>query len=538
MANTVIQLKYSSVTNTPPSLNVGEPAYSFSSNTLFIGDSSNNAIAIGGKYYVDQQALIYTHANAAYDQANTTTTFGVASFNHANAAYDQANTATTNAATADSKAVTAGSYANSAFVHSNSAFTHANSGYDQANTATTNAATADAKAVSAGSYANSAYDQANTATTNAATADSKAVTAGSYANSAFVHANSAYARANSSLNANTGGTIDGNLVITGNLSVTGNTTTYNVDTYTVNDPIILLANNSFSDVLDIGFTAHYSSNSVDQLHTGLVRHAATDKYYLFEGYEPHLLDDNILDVNDASLVISTLRANIEADSLLVNGANVKSYIDSSFAAANTADAKATSAGSYANSAYNQANTATTNAATADDKAVTAGSYANSAFLAANTAQTHAQAAFNQANTATTDAATADSKAVSAGSYANSAFVHANSAFDKANTDATNVSITAGDFGSASIVPTFHVTANGRIDSVGNVTIALAASQITSGELSVARGGTGAGTHTLNGVLLGQGTSALTTASSSTEGHVLTINGSGVPTFQHLSGGTF
>jgi hypothetical protein len=57
-------------------------------------------------------------------------------------------------------------------------------------------------------------------------------------------------------------------------------------------------------------------------------------------------------------------------------------------------------------------------------------------------------------------------------------------------------------------------------------------------LSVARGGTGAGTHTLNGVLLGQGTSALTTASSSTEGHVLTINGSGVPTFQHLSGGTF
>jgi hypothetical protein len=53
-----------------------------------------------------------------------------------------------------------------------------------------------------------------------------------------------------------------------------------------------------------------------------------------------------------------------------------------------------------------------------------------------------------------------------------------------------------------------------------------------------RGGTGAGTFTNNGVLLGQGTSAFTTATSSTEGHVLTINNSGVPTFAHLQGGTF
>mgnify|MGYP003335914285 FL=1 len=81
-------------------------------------------------------------------------------------------------------------------------------------------------------------------------------------------------------------------------------------------------------------------------------------------------------------------------------------------------------------------------------------------------------------------------------------------------------------------------ANGRISSANATSIAIAASQITSGTLGVARGGTGATTFTNNGVLLGQGTSALTTASSSTEGHVLTINASGVPTFAHLSGGTF
>ena len=49
------------------------------------------------------------------------------------------------------------------------------------------------------------------------------------------------------------------------------------------------------------------------------------------------------------------------------------------------------AGGYANSAYSQANTATTDAATA-------GCYANSAYSTANTALIHAQAAFNAANT--------------------------------------------------------------------------------------------------------------------------------------------
>jgi hypothetical protein len=44
----------------------------------------------------------------------------------------------------------------------------------------------------------------------------------------------------------------------------------------------------------------------------------------------------------------------------------------------------TTVGLYANAAYTQANTATTNAATADQKAVGAGSYANSAYTLANT----------------------------------------------------------------------------------------------------------------------------------------------------------
>jgi len=57
------------------------------------------------------------------------------------------------------------------------------------------------------------------------------------------------------------------------------------------------------------------------------------------------------------------------------------------------------------------------------------------------------------------------------------------------------------------------------------------------DLSVAQGGTGAGTFTANGVLYGNGTSALGVTATGTSGQVLTSNGSGsAPTFQDVGGG--
>lgn len=487
MANTTIQLKFSNVTATPPSLNVAEPAYSYASNTFFIGSpSGTGAIAIGGKFYLDQQQDIYNlsnaafiHANAAFASANNSTKANAA-FDHANAAFN---------------------YANSTFVYATAAFNHANSGFNAANTA-------DLKAVTSGTYANSAYAHANGAF-NHANAGFNA------ANTAQVKADAAFLRANNSLDANNGGTITGTVIvvgdldITGNVVISGNTKTIDVETLNITDPLIYLAANNYSsDLVDIGFVGNYFDGAVSR-HAGLVRHAADGNFYLFTNYDEEPVN-NIIDINDASFRKGTLYANLNATTVTVGGVDIKTYVDNAFNAANTADSKAVSAGNYANGAFAAANTA-------QAYALSAGSYANSAFSAANVA---------------------DSKAVSAGSYANSAFNHANAAYNTANTDVTNVSIAAGSFGSASIVPTFSVTANGRINSISNVTIAIAASQIASGEVSVTRGGTGVASLTLNGVVLGQGTSAVTTASSSTEGHVLTINNSGVPTFAHLSGGTF
>lgn len=57
----------------------------------------------------------------------------------------------------------------------------------------------------------------------------------------------------------------------------------------------------------------------------------------------------------------------------------------------------------------------------------------------------------------------------------------------------------------------------------------------TGTLSVANGGTGAGTFAPNGVLYGNGTGALQVTSAGTTGQILLANGSGVPTFTTVSG---
>jgi len=58
------------------------------------------------------------------------------------------------------------------------------------------------------------------------------------------------------------------------------------------------------------------------------------------------------------------------------------------------------------------------------------------------------------------------------------------------------------------------------------------------DLAVADGGTGASSFTDNGVIYGNGASALSVTAQGAEGHVLQADASGVPTFGSLDGGTF
>jgi hypothetical protein len=497
MANTVIQLKHSTVTAAPTSLNVAEPAYSYTSNTLFIGTpAGTGAIAIGGKFYIDQQGLIYNHANAAFLAANNATDTYVR--NHANAAFDAANTAATLQsginATQNTNITNAQNTGDAAFLSGNTAATLQSGINATQNTNITNAQNS----------ADAAFLSGNTAATIQsginATQNTNITDVTNTAAAAFTTANNALPKA--------GGTITSDLVIAGNLTVSGLTTYANTTSVQLGDNIITLnadIPNSLAPTENAGFEVNRGSAA----YVSLLWNEA---------------NDNWTATNDGSYYFVLADAAVN-DTQNTNITTVTNTATAAFLAGNTA--------ATLQSAINLTqNTNITNAQNSADAAFLSGNTAATLQSAINLTQNNSiTAAFEVANTSTGVNLTQNTSIAAVFSLANGTALIA-------NTDVTNVNITSADYGNAASVSAFKVEANGRISSANSTAIAIGAGAITSGILSVERGGTGVGTHTVNGVLLGQGTSALQTASSSTEGHVLTINNSGVPTFSHLQGGTF
>ena len=507
MANTVIQLKYSDITATPLSLNTAEPAYSNTSNKLFIGQSDGSVVAIGGKYYT---ALIdaATSANTASTivkrdadnnftagtitanlSGNATTAtalktardIGLAGDATGNVSFDGSSNVTLTVDLSDT-GVSAGTYGGSSNI---AVFTVDAEG---------RLTSASNTAVSIASNLSVAGDTGSG--TVALSTDTLTITGRDGLASIFVDANNTVLLdVDNTVVRTTGGTISGDLAVTGNLVVSGNTITQDVEILRVEDSLIQLAANNAADAVDIGFFGQYNDGGTK--YTALIRDASdSGKFKLLTGGTIIPTSANTIDT--ATYATGVLVANVESQNVTVNGVNISTRLDSAFGHAN-------SSFGHANGAFNTANSASTTAGNAYN-------HANGAFTAANSATTTAQNAYNLAN--------------------GTAII--------ANTDVTNISTTAGTYGSAAIVPVFALEANGRVSSVTNTTIAIAASAITSGTLGVTRGGTGFSSYTANGVIIGglTSTSALTSVASSTEGHVLQISSSGIPTFAHLNGGSF
>ena len=208
------------------------------------------------------------------------------------------------------------------------------------------------------------------------------------------------------MNLSGGGTVAGSLLVTGNLFVTGNTTYINVQTLSVQDPILFLASNNFvSDVIDMGFVGHYVNTSGSNVHTGLIRDSGSKEYYLFFGYDKEI-ENNHVDTNANNFTIAFLNSNLRSSNIILNDTNVSSWLQSSYNQANTANTTAVAAFEQANTAnttsvaaFAQANTANTTAVAAFEQANTANTTSVAAFEQANTANTTSVAAFEQANTA-------------------------------------------------------------------------------------------------------------------------------------------
>jgi hypothetical protein len=272
-SNTQIFIKRSEANNTPGNLHTGELAYSYASNTLFIGANTATGegyYKIGGQFYtniIDQatsantpNTLVYRNSNGDFAAGNIT------------AAY---------------------------FIGNGSALTGLVTNLtidgDTGGPNTINLLT-------------------DTLTFNGASG----ITTTIDGNSVVFDVDDTVIRANTEM-PGTSQHIQTDLQISGNLTVQGNTTFVNTAIYrTVDSLIELAANNTTGDVVDIGFYAlHGNTTTAGVDITGLVRNAGTSDYYLFDrvniGDETDITANSLAQAftsaNSASLYVNKILAN-------------------------------------------------------------------------------------------------------------------------------------------------------------------------------------------------------------------------------------
>ena len=601
MANTVIQLKYSETTAAPTTLNVAEPAYSNTSGKLFIGQAGNQVIAIGGRYYTQ---LLENAASA--NTANTIVKRDTAGIFSATAIYaslfGNANTAST-WATARTIGVSGdanGTVSIDGSANANIPLTLGSTGvsagtYGGVTQIPTFSVDAKGRITSAANVSiSTTLNIAGDAGTDAVALATDTITfkGGDGITSAVTAANTTVIIDVDNTVVRTSGaqSISGDLSVTGNLTITGTTTTVNTSTVTTTDSLIKLAtNNTVGDVLDIGFYGQANTGSSVTYH-GLVRQAAGN-FFLFKGLVTDPTSNVLATGSLTAANTATLRANITGGTV------------SSLASAIAVADGGTGATTFTGGAIVIGNGTGALATLANTG--TAGTYGSASYHPVITTDTYGRvsAVTNTAIAIDASAVTTGTLPIARGGTNQTSFTtgqrlvfNGTSLASQANTGYT----LTGGVAAGNTITSLTVNSYGEVSAVTAAEIAIAASQVTSGTLAVARGGTGLASYavgdivyasgattlasladvatgnalisggvgvapsygkigltthvsgtlavgnggtgntalTLNGVVLGQGSSALTTVVSATEGHVLQISSAGVPTFAHLNGGSF
>ena len=557
MANTIIQIKRSTVTTQPGSLTAGEPAYSYLSDKLFLGDASGSVIEIGGRYYINVAQKSWNTANAAFDAANAAFDFantGGGALYIANLAYDKANSANLLAyntgigANAYSSAV--GTAAN---LYAAQVGTSANA--YAAVVGTSANAYASAVGVAANTYAATVGTSANAFASATIAGANTAVGAGAnaYASAVGVAANTYAATVGTSANAysdstfvkltSASQTITGDLSIVGDLTVSGNTYQVDAEVLRVSDPLIYLAGNNYtSDLVDIGFIANYVNTTGANVHTGFYREHSNKMYYLFQGYDQEP-EGNHIDPTANGFTLAVLNADIITSNLRLNGVNAYTFIQNAYAQANTVG---TAANSYASVVGTSANLYAATVGTsanlyASAVGVAANAFASATIAGANTAvgtgaNAYAAVVGTSANAFASATIAGANTAVGAGanSYASAVGVAANTYADAvgaaANTNAANAS-----YLSTGTVPSARISGSYTgITGVGTLTTGT----WNADTITIPYGGTGRTAVTNGAILYGSTSSTVLAQATGSDGNVLQINSFGTPYFGMLDGGVF
>jgi len=114
-------------------------------------------------------------------------------------------------------------------------------------------------------------------------------------------------------------TIEGSLTVNGNLEVTGTTVVFNTENVNIEDSMMFIANGNTGNLVDIGMVGRYVDVGIETF-SGLFRDADRNIWELFESADPAISEGvQTINIGNTLYNVSTLHANIEAPSLLVNG---------------------------------------------------------------------------------------------------------------------------------------------------------------------------------------------------------------------------
>ncbi len=523
MANTNILIKRSNSVGRPGSLLAGELAYSYASNTIFIGSPTGNGVVnVGGQYYTSQvdaatasntaTTLVKRDANGQFsgrldgiagkaDVITNARNFSISGGDITASAqsFDGSAAITLSASLNAVPSLGAGTYGSQTEIP---VIQVAANGRVMNVTTSTISTTLSTAADSGTGSVNLLNDTLRFVGAQGITTSDSGNTVTFDVDNTVVRAN-AFTGGTQTINTNLTIGANNNLTVTGNLIVFGNTSTLNMQQFEVQDPLILLGvGNYFSDTKDIGFASHYNDGA--NAHTGLIRDSGTKEYHFFQGYTGELDANNNINLSDPSY----REANVTA-------AYFKGNVIAGTIAANSI-------------------TTTGNVTVGGNLVVTGDIVIDDLQVDTITA-----------NTLTlTNALTVPNGGTGQTSFTSGQIIIGSGV--NGLTQIANSTVAVGQtFGSASNVAAFVTDIYGRVVSVTNTAISIDTSQITSGILGVVRGGTGLATITTNGITYGNGTgavgvtSAAGTSDQSWSNQILTVTNSGVPVWTTaLDGGQF
>lgn len=486
ISNTYVQIKRSTATSKPSTLNSGELAYSYVSNTLFIGTSSGGAsFNIGGQLYtstIDSATNLNTVNTLVKRDATGNASFGTVIGNlsgYASSANQLTNaqnfsisggdiTATAqsfngtsgvvlNASLNNITGLTAGTYGSTTAVPQ---ITVAANGRVTAISTLSSGISATSNFTVSGNTGSSLFYTGNTFYIQGAggsgitTAETTTGTNGVNAQ-IIINTDTTIARTNTSAvgtqifntdislptnNMSVGGTLT-----VSNLAISGNITYANgISTLNITDPIIYLASNNSGNLVDIGFVGHFvgtghSGDTSHYQHTGFVRDYNDNKWKLFSN------------VSIEPTTTVTFDGNTYYDTIKVGGIDLSS-------------GSITSAGSIS---------------------------------ATSLSLTNALTVANGGTGATT-------------------FTTGNALIYNGTSFASLANVTSySSQGSASYVPVITTDAYGRVTSITNTQISISASQISSGTLGITYGGTGSSSFTSGQRIVYNGTSLISQTNTGT-----------------------